>query len=282
MQSLFPSHLSQPFSHSSPSSQSKIIISKTERNGFSLTLPTQSIQSTPKSYTIPKFSKISSRWSPHSKLKNLVILKTTSHIQMTLSTSSSSTTDTNYCSRNSITLRNSCLSRMFILMMMMMIVSVSSERNLRVSHKTKSLPLVGLSATPPAAYSSHQALSNLNQPSHVIQHPLVQNAINSALIHGGSAVSGLAGHPIYGGPTITPPVQQRSIAAAINGGTMPLTTLGNVPLVTNGHHNIISPATNAVPLVTNSLHSSPTVLTSSSSDPTSPKTTTTIITTTTS
>ena len=169
------------------------------------------------------------------------------------------------------------------MILMMTIVSVSSERNLRVSHSKKSLPLVGLSATPPAAYSSHQALANLNQPSHVIQHPLVQNAINSALIHGGSAVSGLAGHPIYGGPTITPPVQQRSIAAAINGGAMPLTTLGNVPLVTNGHHNIISPATNVVPLVTNSLHSSPTVLTSSSSsDPTSPKTTTTIITTTTS
>ena len=174
--------------------------------------------------------------------------------------------------------------------MMMMIVSVSSERNLRVSNK-KSIPLVGLSSTPPAAYSSHQALANLNQPSHVIQHPLVQNSINSALIHGGSAVSGLAGHPIYGGPTITPPVQQRSIAAAINGGTMPLTTLGNVPLVTNSHHNIISPAstTNVVPLVTNSLHhgaitSNPTVLSSSSSssDPTSPKTTTTIITTTTS
>ena len=175
---------------------------------------------------------------------------------------------------------------MLMILMTTTIVSVSSERNLRVSHK-KSLPLVGLSATPPAAYSSHQALANLNQPSHVIQHPLVQNAINSALIHGGSAVSGLAGHPIYGGPTITPPVQQRSIAAAINGGAMPLTTLGNVPLVTNSHHNIISPAatTNVVPLVTNSLHqgpitSSPTVI--SSSDPTSPKTTTTIITTTTS
>ena len=173
------------------------------------------------------------------------------------------------------------IHRFLVAVVILMNVVIVNSSETRLLRSKRSVPLINGLSTVPAAYATHQALANMGTPSHITQHPLVRNAIQNSILNHGNAVSGLAGHPVYGGPTITPPVQQRVISAAINGNA-PLTTLGNVPLITSIHHplneNILSSSSSPISSSSSSL---PTILTSRSSDTTSPKTTTTTIITTT-